>query len=57
MLAGLPPSLALVFVVISPEHIATLLNDPLGVQMLMAAAIVLQVIGALIIRKIVNIEY
>ena len=32
----------------------TLVNDPLGVQMLMGAG-TLQVIGSLIIRKLVNI--
>ena len=31
-------------------------NDPLGVQMVVTA-IVLQIIGVLIIRRIVNVEY
>ena len=35
---------------------AAMLADPLGIQMIVGA-IVLQVVGALIIRKIVNIEY
>ena len=33
-----------------------LTNDPLGVQMIVGA-LVLQVIGTLIIRKLVNIRY
>ena len=34
----------------------TLLGDPLGMNMIIAVA-VMQVLGILIIRKIVNIEY
>jgi tight adherence protein B len=56
VLAGLPPTLAGVFAIISPKHIETLYRDPLG-QNLIIAAIVMQVVGSLIIRKIVNIEY
>ncbi len=54
--AGLPPSLATVFMVVSPKHMQTLFNDPLGREMLVVA-VVLQLVGMLIIRKIVNIEY
>lgn len=56
VLAGLPPSVALASFIISPVHMQTLLGDPLGVNMIMAAA-VMQVLGTLIIRKIVDIEY
>jgi tight adherence protein B len=56
ILAGLPPALGLVFMVVSPKHMQTLFTDPIGVQMLMGAG-VLQVAGTFIIRKIVNIEY
>jgi tight adherence protein B len=56
VLAGLPPSLALVFFVTSPLHMQTLINDPIGVRMIVGA-IVLQVIGTLIIRRMVDIEY
>ena len=56
ILAGLPPTLAAVFAVVSPKMISTLYHDPLGQQMILAA-IVLQVAGTLIIKKIVNIEY
>jgi tight adherence protein B len=56
VLAGLPPSLALIFLAVSPHHMQTLFNDPLGVQLLLVAA-VMQMVGTLLIRKIVNIEY
>jgi len=56
VLAGLPPCLALAFFVVSPNHMQTLINDPLGVKMLIGA-VVLQVLGTLVIRKIVTIEY
>ena len=56
VLAGLPPVLALVFTIVQPKHIMTLVEDPLGMQMIYVA-IVLQVVGTLIMRKIINIEY
>jgi tight adherence protein B len=56
ILAGLPPALAGVLTLISPAHMKTLLNDPLGVQMLVFAA-TLQIAGTLIIRKLVNVPY
>jgi tight adherence protein B len=56
VLVALPPSLAVVISIIAPEHFATMLAERLGGQMIVAA-IVLQVAGALIIRKIVNIDY
>jgi tight adherence protein B len=56
ILAGLPPSLSVVFLVVTPKHMQTLFNDPLGVQFIIVA-IVLQLVGTLLIRKIVNIEY
>ena len=56
VLAGLPPSVALATFVLSESHIQTLLGDPLGIRMIIAA-IVMQILGTLIIRRIVNIEY
>ena len=41
---------------INKEHMQVLWTDPLGLKMLYGA-IFLQVIGTLIIKKIVNIEY
>jgi tight adherence protein B len=40
---------------LNPGYVMMLFTDPLGKQML-AVAIILQVIGALVIRKIVNIK-
>jgi tight adherence protein B len=56
VLSGLPPSLALWFLVMSPNHIMTLVRDPLGVKLILAA-LFLQTLGTLIIQKLVNIEY
>jgi tight adherence protein B len=56
ILAGMPPGLAAVMMVVSPDHMKMLINDPLGVQMIIGA-LVLQVMGTLIIRKLVDIPY
>jgi tight adherence protein B len=52
----LPPTVAGLLLLISPTHIRLLVDDPLGVQMV-TVAIGLQVVGVLIIRRIVNVEY
>jgi tight adherence protein B len=56
ILAGLPPALAFVFFIINPSHMRKMAEDPMGVQMIIVA-VILQVIGTLIIRRIVDIEY
>ena len=56
ILAFLPPSLAVAFMVISPNHVQTLINDVLGIQMIVGA-LALQLIGMFFISKIVKIEY
>jgi tight adherence protein B len=56
VLSGLPPALAAAFMVTSPNHLRTLITEPLGQQMIMIA-LLLQLVGTLIIRKLVNIEY
>jgi tight adherence protein B len=56
ILAALPPSLAGVLCLVSPEHMKLLVTDSLGQQML-AVALVLQVAGTLVIRKLVNVPY
>ena len=56
VLAALPPSIAVASFAISPVHMQTLLGDPIGINMLIAAAF-MQVLGTLVIRKIVDIEY
>jgi tight adherence protein B len=56
VLSALPTALALFFVFMNPEKYATFYRDPLGMQ-LIAGALFLQVVGVLIIKKIVKIEY
>jgi tight adherence protein B len=56
VLCGLPPSLALGFMITAPSYIKTLTEDPLGVRMIFLA-VFLQIMGTLIIRRIVDIEY
>ena len=55
VLLGLPPALFLAVYRLNPDYIMMLFTDPMGKQML-AGAIVLQVLGALTIRKIINIK-
>jgi tight adherence protein B len=56
ILVCLPPALGIALMSANPEHRNTMFGDPLGIQMMIGAAI-LQLIGTLIIRKIVNVEY
>ena len=56
ILAGMPPALAAALFVVAPGHLQLLIGDPLGVQMIIGA-LVLQVIGTLTIRKLVQIPY
>jgi tight adherence protein B len=56
VLTLLPPVLACVLLIIAPAHIRILIDDPLGRQMV-AGAIGLQLIGTIVIRRIVNIEF
>jgi tight adherence protein B len=56
ILSGLPPALACAIFVIAPGHMQILTGDPLGVQMIIGA-LVLQLIGTMTIRKLVNIRY
>ena len=51
-----PPSLAAVLFTLNPDHIRVLVNDPLGVRLILLA-VFLQVTGGLIIRKLIRIEY
>ena len=55
-LAFLPLSVAVILSITSPLFIRILIDDPIGVDMIIAA-LVLQVVGVLIIRKIINVEY
>jgi tight adherence protein B len=56
VLVLMPVVIGLGMVVVAPDHILTLVRDPLGVQMV-AAAIGLWVVGFLAIRKLVDVEY
>jgi len=56
VLACLPPCLAMATLLLNRQYLGTLLHDPLGHQMIYAA-VSLQIIGTLIMRKITNIEY
>jgi tight adherence protein B len=56
ILAALPPALALILCFVSPQHMKTMVTDPLGVKMLVAGG-TMQAIGTVIIRKLVNIRY
>ncbi|HEX6314959.1 MAG TPA: type II secretion system F family protein [Gemmatimonadaceae bacterium] len=56
VLGFLPPAVAAVLFIISPRHMDLLFKDPIGLYMV-AGAIVLQVVGVLAIRKIVDVEY
>lgn len=56
ILVCLPPALFLGMTMMNPEYRATMFGTTLGVQMLWGA-LGLQVIGTLIIRKIINPEY
>jgi tight adherence protein B len=55
ILLALPFLLFVVVYQLNPHYLMTLFNDPLGTKMLVAAA-VMQLLGALVIRKIVNIK-
>ena len=56
ILVGLPPVLGLLTSFIVPEHMRVLIEDPLGIK-LIALAIFLQVLGSVVIRKMVKVPY
>ena len=55
VLAFLAPTLAAILVLIAPEHMGLMIQDPLGIQMIIGA-MALQIIGVIAIRRIINIE-
>jgi tight adherence protein B len=55
VLLALPPALFLAVYRLNPEYVMVLFTDPMGKQML-AGGVILQILGALVIRKIVNIK-
>jgi Flp pilus assembly protein TadB len=56
VLMGVPPTLAFMLFLINPEHMRTLTNSPLGMRMIYGA-ILMQLTGSLIIRKMVKLDY
>jgi tight adherence protein B len=56
ILSAMPPGLAAVMTIVAPDHMRSFITDPLGVRMIIAA-VVLQVIGTLAIRRIVDVEF
>jgi tight adherence protein B len=56
VLALMPVVMTVGMLMVAPDHILTLIRDPLGVQMA-AAAFALWVIGYVAIRKLVDVEY
>ena len=55
VLLGLPFVLFIAVYQLNPDYLMLLFRDPMGTKMLTVAAI-MQVVGALVIRKIVNIK-
>ena len=55
VLMGLPIVLFVAVYKLNPEYVKVLFTDPMGKKML-AVAVFLQILGALVIRKIVNIK-
>jgi len=55
-LVVLPIAVAVGLTIIAPQHVRVLINDPLGIKLTLTA-VVLQIIGFLAIRRIVNVEY
>jgi tight adherence protein B len=56
VLAAMPPVLAILLFSVSPHLMRILITDPLGIQ-LVVIALVLQVIGSIIISRMVKVEY
>ena len=56
IIAALAPVLAGVMLVVAPQQIYGLVRDPLGLRMVIGA-VVLQIIGTVVIRRLVEIEY
>ena len=56
VLVALPPALALVMSILKPGYFSDMLGDEFGLR-LVVGAVVLQIVGAFVIRKIVNVEY
>jgi tight adherence protein B len=56
VLGLMPPTLAAVLFIIAPDHMRLLVDDPIGLRMVLVG-VFLQVVGVLAIRRIVDVEY
>lgn len=56
VLSLLPPALAAVLYVMSPQFMQVLVDDPIGVRLILFA-VGMQVLGTIIISKLVQVEY
>jgi tight adherence protein B len=56
ILVAMPPVLAVAMFVVAPQNLKMLVSDPLGIQMIVAG-VIFQVIGTLVIRKLVDVPY
>jgi tight adherence protein B len=56
ILSAMPPALALVLMMVSPGYLRPLVDEPAGVRMVVTG-IGLQILGTIIIRRIVRINY
>jgi tight adherence protein B len=56
VLAAMPPAIAAFILTTNPGQILILTQDPLGVRMIIGA-VVLQVLGTIVVRKLVDIQY
>jgi tight adherence protein B len=56
ILAAMPPAVGVLFSVSAPGHFNIMFEERLGIQM-MIAGVMLQIVGVLVIRKIINVEY
>ena len=56
VLAALPPVLAVLMLLANPTQMMLLATDPLGVRLIITG-VVLQIVGVLLVRKIVDIQY
>jgi len=55
VLLALPPMLFLAVYKLNPDYVMPLFTDPMGRQMLVGA-IVMQLLGAIVIKKIISIK-
>src|SRR5262249_81028 len=56
VLAGMPPGLAFLMFIKSPDQMNLMFSHPLGVKLLVIGG-VLELLGILVIRKLIDIEY